>query len=197
VANIRNSKNESNSQPKNGRKEESHRCGKYQKFKERKQFTTVSYLMSADTWLWQISEIQRTKAIHNLSDWSARFPALWQISEIQRTKAIHNTFAQGAHRVFVVANIRNSKNESNSQLKNVCSIFFLVVANIRNSKNESNSQLKNVCSIFFLGCGKYQKFKERKQFTTVLLVQDIDELLWQISEIQRTKAIHNHLQVQN
>jgi hypothetical protein len=68
---------------------------------------------------------------------------------------------------------------------------MFVVANIRNSKNESNSQREASCLIVTEGCGKYQKFKERKQFTTQGMAKPKIGQLWQISEIQRTKAIHN------
>jgi hypothetical protein len=65
------------------------------------------------------------------------------------------------------------------------------VANIRILKNKSNSQrlLRRICGE--RGCGKYQNFKEQKQFTTIIYSVSIYFMLWQISEFQRTKAIHN------
>ena len=65
------------------------------------------------------------------------------------------------------------------------------MANIRISKNKSNSQLLLGALIYLLCCGKYQNFKEQKQFTTFPIVSTNHRLLWQISEFQRTKAIHN------
>ncbi|MBK9257874.1 MAG: hypothetical protein IPM42_20660 [Saprospiraceae bacterium] len=41
------------------------------------------------------------------------------------------------------------------------------MANIINSKNESKSQHAVFASFCLSGCGKYHKFKERKQITTV------------------------------
>ena len=116
-------------------------CGKYQNFKEQKQFTTVGLFLLASLELWQISEFQGTKAIHNF------YPLDYQT-------------------LSVVANIRISRNKSNSQHI----VFF--------AKN-------------LFCCGKYQNFKEQKQFTTNEVILSLNKLLWQISEFQGTKAIHN------
>ncbi|MBK9257875.1 MAG: hypothetical protein IPM42_20665 [Saprospiraceae bacterium] len=40
------------------------------------------------------------------------------------------------------------------------------MANIINSKNESKSQPVGLGLVCVLSCGKYHKFKERKQITT-------------------------------
>ncbi|MBK9257873.1 MAG: hypothetical protein IPM42_20655 [Saprospiraceae bacterium] len=80
-----------------------------------------------------------------------------------------------------VANIINSKNESKSQQTAENNIDRLVVANIINSKNESKSQLAPVSEPVINGCGKYHKFKERKQITTPSDHIQIFPKLWQIS----------------
>ncbi len=185
VANIRISKNKSNSQPIVLAVATTLSCGKYQNFKEQKQFTTYSCIIVKYIELWQISEFQRTKAIHNLN----------QLAPLQ---------------MVVVANIRISKNKSNSQLTMNCIITMDCCGKYQNFKEQKQFTTSCDLSYFFYGCGKYQKLfinflfyfyrhssvrsarvKEQKQFTTELGTSSEALGLWQISEIQRTKAIHN------
>jgi len=116
-------------------------CDKYLNFKEQKQFTTSA---------------QR--------GWIAA--GLWQISEFQRTKAIHNVVLPAG-------------------------VLHPAVTNIWISKNKSNSQRWCMGILSPLSCDKYLNFKEQKQFTTYILGGYQNGRLWQISEFQRTKAIHN------
>ncbi|MBK9257871.1 MAG: hypothetical protein IPM42_20645 [Saprospiraceae bacterium] len=55
------------------------------------------------------------------------------------------------------------------------------MANIINSKNESKSQHLRYFFDNANSCGKYHKFKERKQITTALEVLADFGVLWQIS----------------
>ncbi len=96
------------------------------------------------------------------------FQLLLQISEIQRPKANHNSCCNQSQVLFAVTNIRNSKTESKSQ----------------------HSLIDAVCPWC---CYKYQKFKDRKQITTLVIHSLLLETLLQISEIQRPKANHNNL----
>ena len=70
----------------------------------------------------------------------------------------------------LVVNISILKNESNSQLILQKHYYYFLVVNISILKNESNSQHVNIISLFSYPCCKYQYFKERKQFTTYLLL---------------------------
>ena len=82
---------------------------------------------------------------------------------------------------YVVANIINSKNESKSQLTLTVKHNSEVVANIINSKNESKSQQHHQFYNTSISCGKYHKFKERKQITTKRSEKMQLFWLWQIS----------------
>jgi hypothetical protein len=59
--------------------------------------------------------------------------------------------------------------------------YGYVVANIINSKNESKSQPPYNSTRMLFRCGKYHKFKERKQITTSHLDNIQYDMLWQIS----------------
>ena len=116
---------------------------------------------------------------------------LWQISEFQRTKAIHNILLWIKNDLIAVTNIWISKNKSNSQHGLICMWLKDAVTNIWISKNKSNSQHAIISYNILEGCDKYLNFKEQKQFTTYKSNKKKWISLWQISEFQRTKAIHN------
>ncbi|MBK9257872.1 MAG: hypothetical protein IPM42_20650 [Saprospiraceae bacterium] len=80
-----------------------------------------------------------------------------------------------------MANIINSKNESKSQLVTTCSSIVS-----RCGKYHKFKERKQITTYFFImhtqnGCGKYHKFKERKQITTWEILLAAGRTLWQIS----------------
>ena len=63
------------------------------------------------------------------------------MSKIQNLKAIHNGIAAVLSGIVVVSDVKDTKFESNSQLRTFSFVFASVVSDVKDTKFESNSQL--------------------------------------------------------
>ena len=62
---------------------------------------------------------------------------------------------------------KGTKNESNSQLSQTLPLFHKAVNQPKGTKNESNSQPMETFGYTQRCCKSTQRYKERKQFTTI------------------------------
>ncbi len=90
-----------------------------------------------------------------------------------------------------------SKNKSNSQLRNFIPSCCPCCDKYLNFKEQKQFTTAFERDDRTKGCDKYLNFKEQKQFTTYSTDSLSKITLWQISEFQRTKAIHNCKTIQS
>jgi len=166
VTNIWISKNKSNSQLTCYIYRTKLCCDKYLNFKEQKQFTTDVTFNSSTNRLWQISEFQRTKAIHNAATTRLRYDHavtnIW-ISKNKSNSQHQRHYNRPWPGCDKYLNFKEQKQFTTSGCRkhNVAA-----VTNIWISKNKSNSQLSEFIKYVRRSCDKYLNFKEQKQFTT-------------------------------
>ena len=75
---------------------------------------------------------------------------------------------RSASKAQAVNQPKGTKNESNSQLSAQFGTIGRAVNQPKGTKNESNSQLPAKVVVDGGGCKSTQRYKERKQFTTVI-----------------------------
>jgi hypothetical protein len=162
------------------------------KTESKSQHSSVSFRLRSRCYKYQKFKDRKQITTDSILNFSIK--VLLQISEIQRPKANHNAIEQQITNLKAVTNIRNSKTESKSQLYLFPKLDFIRCYKYQKFKDRKQITTIETDDCKQLSCYKYQKFKDRKQITTHHTNHKASPQLLQISEIQRPKANHNIIQ---